>query len=104
MRALICRETDKRARTALDRLFVDQISLRRDADTSKKVDEPGIGAEAVPERLDFEVSETIEPLLVSLFEPTKGLILVIQSGINHRKEESRHKTMLRSGVKLLDEP
>jgi hypothetical protein len=104
MRALICRETDKRARTALDRLFVDQISLRRDADTSKQVGEPGIGAKGVPEGLHFEVSETIEPLLVSLFEPTKGLILVIQSGINHRKEESRHKTMLRSGVKLLDEP
>ena len=52
---------------ALDRLFVDQISLQRDADTSKQVGEPGIGAKGVPERLCFEVSETIEPLIVSLF-------------------------------------
>jgi hypothetical protein len=46
---------------------VDQTSSRRDADASKQVDEPGIGAKGVPERLYFEVSETIEPLLVSLF-------------------------------------
>lgn len=44
-----------------------QTSLRRDADASKQVGEPGIGAKGVPERLYFEVSETIEPLLVSLF-------------------------------------
>ena len=84
--------------------YVDQISLRRDADTSKKVDEPGIGAEAVPERLDFEVSDTIEPLLISLFEPTKGLILVIQPCINQRKEESRYKPLLRARLKLLNDP
>jgi hypothetical protein len=83
---------------------VDQIDLQWDADTSKQVGEPGIGAKGVPEGLYFEVSETIEPFLVSLFEPTKGLILVIKPGINQRKEESRHKAMLRSGVKLLDEP
>jgi hypothetical protein len=46
---------------------VQQTSLRRDADASKQVGEPGIGAKGVPERLYFEVSETIEPLLVSLF-------------------------------------
>jgi len=46
---------------------VHQTSLRRDADASKQVGEPGIGAKGVPERLYFEVSETIEPLLVSLF-------------------------------------
>jgi hypothetical protein len=46
---------------------VHQTSLRRDADASKQVGEPGIGAKRVPERLYFEVSETIEPLLVSLF-------------------------------------
>jgi hypothetical protein len=62
--------------------MVDQISLRRDADTSKQVSEPGIGAKGVPERIYFEVSETIVPLLISLFEPTKGLILIIQCGIN----------------------
>jgi hypothetical protein len=44
-----------------------QTSLRRDADASKQVGEPGIGAKGVPERLYFEVRETIEPLLVSLF-------------------------------------
>ena len=46
---------------------VHQTSSRRDADASKQVGEPGIGAKGVPERLYFEVSETIEPLLVSLF-------------------------------------
>ena len=80
------------------------ISLRWDADTSKKVDEAGIGAKPVPERVDFEVSDTIEPLLISLFEPTKGLILVIQSGINQREEESRNKPLLRTRLKLLNDP
>src|SRR5882757_480890 len=46
---------------------VHQTSSRRDADASKQVGEPGIGANGVPERVYFEVSETIEPLLVSLF-------------------------------------
>ena len=84
--------------------YVDQISLRWDADTSKKVGEPVIGAKAVPERLDFEISDTIEPLLISLFEPTKGLLLVIQSSINQRKEESRYKPLLRTRLKLLNDP
>jgi hypothetical protein len=48
------------------------ISLRWDPDTSKKVDEPGIGAEPIPERLDFEVSDTIEPLLISLSSQLKA--------------------------------
>ena len=82
----------------------NQTSLRRDADASKQVGEPGIGAKGVPERLYFEVSETIEPLLVSLFEPTKGLILVFQSGINQRIEESGYKTVLGSRRKLLNDP
>jgi len=46
---------------------VHQTISWRDADASKQVGEPGIGAKGVPERLYFEVSETIEPLLVSLF-------------------------------------
>ena len=41
--------------------------LRRDADASKQTGETGIGAKRVPERLYFEVSETIESLLASLF-------------------------------------
>ena len=86
------------------RIDVDQIDLQWDADTSKKVGEPGIGAKAVPERLYFEVRKTIEPLLTSLFEPTKGLILVIQSGINQRKQESRYKPLLRTRLKLLNDP
>ena len=71
---------------------------------SKKVGEPGIGAKVVPERLDFEVSDAIEPLLTSLFEPTKGLSMVIQSGINQRKEQSRYKPLLRTRLKLLNDP
>jgi hypothetical protein len=46
---------------------VHQTSLRGDADASKQVGEPGIGAKGVPERLYFKVSETIQPLLVSPF-------------------------------------
>ncbi len=46
---------------------VHQTSSQRDADSSKQVGKPGIGAKGVPERLYFEVSETIEPLLASLF-------------------------------------
>ena len=84
-------------------LYSRSKSLRRNANTSKPVSEPEIGAKGVPERIYFEVSETIEPLLVSLFEPTKGLIFVFQSGINQRKEESRYKTALRRRRKLVDD-
>ena len=41
--------------------------LVRDTDASKQVGKTAIGAKRVPERLYFEVSETIEPFLVSLF-------------------------------------
>jgi hypothetical protein len=46
---------------------VNETSLRRDADAAKQVGEPRIGTKGVSERLYFEVSETIEPFLVSLF-------------------------------------
>src|SRR5262249_52219043 len=88
---------------AFDRLCQSK-SLWRNANPPKQVHETGVCAKGVPECLYFDVSETIEPLLVGLFEPTKGLIFVFQSGINQGKQESRYKTVLRSRRKLLDEP
>jgi hypothetical protein len=46
---------------------VRQTRLRRDADASKQVVEPRIGAKGVPEGLYFDVSEAIETLLAGLF-------------------------------------
>src|SRR5215813_3587467 len=99
MRALICRETDKRRGWHSDRLCRSN-KLTAGCRHFEAGRRTGDRSEGGPRGLYFQVSEPIEPLLVSLFEPTKGMILVTQSGINQRKEESRHKTMLRSGVKL----
>jgi hypothetical protein len=82
------------------RVISHQTSLRRDADASKQVGEPGIGAKGVPERLYFEVSKTTEPLLASFFYPSEGLIFIFQPGVNQRNEKGGYKTLLRS--RLLD--
>jgi len=89
-------------RVAFDRTISIKTSLQRDADATKQVGEPGIGAKGIPEHLYFEVSETIEPLLVSLVQPREGLIFVFESGVNQRNEEGWYKTLLRSRLKLLD--
>jgi len=58
-----------------------RMNLTAGCQASKHVDERESERSGSQKRILFEVSETIEPLLVSLSEPTKGLILVFQSGI-----------------------
>src|SRR5262249_61813863 len=85
MRALICRETDKRRGWhSID--YVDQIILRRGAGKQKQGGEKGRGGKGGPQGLHFEVSETIETLLGNLFATNKGMNTVIQHGIKQGQE------------------
>src|SRR6266850_1535731 len=60
----------------------------RQAEAAQQVGEAWVGAQGVPEWVHFNAGEeTKRTLLVSLFEPREGLVLVLQSKINHGLED-----------------
>jgi serine/threonine protein kinase len=56
--------------------------LRWEPDATHQIGKTRVRPERVPEWFHFKVAETTGALLVSLFEPREGLILLTEPGIN----------------------
>ena len=77
-----------------------QTTLQRDADAPKQVGEPGIRAKGITERLDFEISQAIEPLLVGLFKPSEGLVFFLQPGVDQAMKKAGTRLCFEAALSL----
>lgn len=79
--SLKCGEYIRPVCTCLNGIISAQRNLRRKADAAQQILEARVGTQGVPGRVNFEHGET-GALLVSLFEPREGLVLLAQPHIN----------------------
>jgi hypothetical protein len=68
---------------SIGRVIVMSVTRSGTSHPAQQVSVSGVGTHLGPEYVRWEIGHPTRTLLVTLFEPPEGLILVAEAGINH---------------------